>query len=138
MEPDSGEDWVDPPSAPREALKFQLAEAARRKWLVWSQDATRAFLQSDKKHHKKKIAIRPPKELGETGLWLLLLVLYGLRAAPAAWWLTFREALVNLGFKPCRSDPAFLILCVNKTLHGMTHVHVDDTLCSGDEIYQDR
>ena len=46
---DVDEDWVDPPSGTRESLKILLAEAVRRKWLVWSQDVTRAFLQSNKK-----------------------------------------------------------------------------------------
>ena len=108
----------------------------RRRWLVWSQDVTRAFLQSDTKYQKKKIAIRPPKELGESQLWFLLLVLYGLRGAPAAWWLTFKKVMLGLGFSQARNDPAFFLLKIKLVLHGLLHVHVDDNLCCGDEVFE--
>ena len=83
----------------------------RLKWLLRRLDALRAFLQSNRKSLTQNIAI-PPKELGEEEgmVYLLLLVLYGLRGAPKAWWLTFRDALIKVGFTQCRNDPAMFIL----------------------------
>ena len=70
-------------------------------------------------------------------VYLLDLVLYGLRGAPKAWWLTFRDALFEAGFKQCKNDPAFLLYSTDgRTVHGGVHVHVDDIIVGGDRVFE--
>jgi hypothetical protein len=64
---------------------------------------------------------------GPKKLWSLKRALYGLRQAPREWYLTFKKALEEMGFKPCPNEPSLYVY--NKDgVHCLIPVYVDDML----------
>ena len=133
----SGDEIIDAPTASREGSRMIAFKAAQEGWDIISLDVQSAFLQSHT--WDKDIYVRPPPDapVPQGVVWKLKRSLYGLRSAPAAWWLTFSKTLKEHGFKQCANDQAIFVLpdC-DGNVCGVMALHVDDLLATGNSFFE--
>ena len=96
------------PTVSHITLRMVLAIAAKRAYHLAQMDVKTAFLNVPL---KEEVYVELP--LGYKGplggpkkLWSLKRALYGLRQAPCEWYLTFKNALEEMDFKPCSNEPS--------------------------------
>jgi len=126
----------DSPTCSSEALKVVLSIIACMSWKPNSMDVKTAFLQGTKL--EREVFIRPPVEVGETGiLWKLEKCVYGLGDASLHWYKKVKECMTKLGGKVSKMEPALFIWHdENGDLSGVLTSHVDDFLWAGTEEFE--
>ena len=101
---------------------------------LWQGDANEAFLNSNTTEVTEgvRIFVKPPEDCGchEGCVWELFKMLYGLKSAPLAWFLTISKVLNKLGYKQCRDDPC-LFIKIAGPLYSILALVVDDILVLG-------
>ena len=82
--------------------------------------------------------VRPPPEgnCPEGYVWILKKCVYGLTDASLKWYLQVKKVMTNLGGKISDVDPALFTWYEDGILIGMTAVHVDDFLWSGNNYFE--
>ena len=94
FQPKSGTESNYSGGAASEAVRLGVAEAARRRWWIYTGDVCNAFLRAPVPEGTK-LALRPPGVLIRAGLaeqgevWEVLTAMYGFRTSPR-WWSTYR------------------------------------------------
>ena len=100
---------------------------------LWQGDANEAFLNSDTTEVTEgvRIFVKPPEDCGcpQGCVWELFKMLYGLKSAPLAWFLTISKVLNKLGYKQCRDDPC-LFIKIKESIYSVLALVVDDILAA--------
>ena len=127
---------TDSPTVAKYNIRMMLMAAEKEGWNVRASDVTSAFLQSGGIY--RDVSVRPPKESGvEKGkVWRLRKTVYGLLDASRGFYLSYSNALGNLGMEVSRLDPALFLFFDDKStrmskeskLSGIRSTHVDDSL----------
>ena len=127
---------TDSPTVAKYNIRMMLMAAEKEGWNVRASDVTSAFLQSGGIY--RDVYVRPPKESGvEKGkVWRLRKTVYGLLDASRGFYLSYSNALGNLGMEVSRLDPALFLFFDDKStrmskerkLSGIRSTHVDDSL----------
>ena len=113
------------------------------KFTLGSFDITTAFLRG-KADSSNPLAIEPPPELRrklgltEDEVCLLLGNAYGRVDAPLLFYKELSRQLERLGFERHPLEPCVFLLRSGPRLHGIVGMHVDDGLCGGDQVFQDK
>ena len=135
----------DSPTLGRHSRMLLLQMIASRCWNLCSFDIKAAFLQGQPQDDRI-IGLEPcPELIKEMNLkpnevCRLVKSAYGLIDAPYLWYKALSEALLKLGFEIAPFDPCLFVLRnhQNHKLHGVLGIHVDDGLCGGDEVFQEK
>lgn len=135
----------DSPTLGRHSRMLLLQLIASRGWDLCSFDIKAAFLQGQPQEDRV-IGLEPCVELTQAmslkpnEICRLVKSAYGLIDAPFLWYKALSEALLKLGFEIAPFDPCLFILRDHKNQkpHGVLGIHVDDGLCGGDEIFQEK
>ena len=128
--------------AASEAVRLGVAEAARRRWWIYTGDVCNAFLRAPVPEGTG-LALRPPGVLIRAGLaeqgevWEVLTAMYGFRTSPR-WWSTYRTKTMKaartstgLTFKHGVADPdTWQVKNDNDETVGLIIVYVDDYIWS--------
>ena len=122
-----------------------LQYAASAKWDIQSFDVQTAFLRGSEQNGRM-LAMEPPEEmrqrlkLRQDEVVRLLKGAYGRVDAPYLWFIELKKTLEDLGFKASPFDPCLFHLSDNTTqeTQGLIGIHVDDGLCCGNHIFQEK
>ena len=134
----------DSPTMWKLSRMFVLQTAASQKWTIESFDIKNAFLRGTDLSQDRKLAIEPPKEmrdklkLKDGEVLQLLKGAYGRVDAPYLWLVELKKGLEHLGFTQCPFDPCLFALTVRGVTQGLIGVHVDDGLCCGSQVFQQK
>ncbi len=134
----------DSPTMSKLSRMFVLQTAAANKWVIESFDIKTAFLRGTDLSQDRKLAIEPPKEmrdklkLKDGEVLQLLKGAYGRVDAPYLWFVELKNGLEQLGFTQCPFDPCMFALTIHGVTQGLIGVHVDDGLCCGSRIFQQK
>jgi len=122
----------DSPTVSRHSVLLILQVAASRSWVIWSANASNAFMQGDKTQDNVALYLRQPAEglpgLRRGQLMKVLKGIYGLMDAPRGWWLHLKATLLKLGLRQCSLDPAVFKYETGSGIILLLCVHVDDVL----------
>ena len=120
---------------------FLLQYCAARCWKIRNFDVKTAFLRGSRRDNRV-LGVEPPSELREkfqlkeNKTCELLKSAYGLVNAPYLWYVELKECLLSLNFQLSPLDPClFSLVDEHGVVHGLIGVHVDDGLCTGDEVF---
>ncbi len=135
----------DSPTMSKMSRMLILQYAASMRWTIESFDIKTAFLRGQEQS-TRTLGMEPPEELrkkmklNQSEIVQLLKGAYGRVDAPYLWYVELKRALENLGFKASPFDPCTFVLVDDKTKRtiGMIGVHVDDGLCCGNSIFQQK
>ena len=134
----------DSPTLSKHARMLLLQLIASNSWNLQSFDIKAAFLQG-KTQKDRIIGIEPVPELVEAlklrpdEICRLTKSAYGLIDAPYLWYQTLKEELLRLGFEVSPFDPCLYTLRDNNHRPcGVIGIHVDDGLCGGNEVFQQK
>ena len=133
----------DAPTLSREGRAVVLQTIASMKFTLGSFDITTAFLRG-KADSSNPLAIEPPPELrrklglSEDEVCLLLGNAYGRVDAPLLFYKELSRQLERLGFERHPLEPCVFLLKSGPKLHGIIGMHVDDGLCGGDKVFQEK
>lgn len=109
-------------------LRLLLALAVENNLKIDQMDVVTAFLNGNL---KEKVYMRQPKGFEEQGkegyVCLLKKALYGLKQAPRAWYEKLNQALIDMGFKRCETEPCVYIRKTRQSMMVIA-VYVDDIL----------
>ena len=132
------------PTLSKHARMLLLQMIASFGWNLQSFDIKAAFLQG-KTQKDRVIGIEPVPELVEAlklkpdEICRLTKSAYGLIDAPYLWYQTLKEELIRLGFEVAPFDPCLYVLRDDHHRPcGIIGVHVDDGLCGGNEVFQQK
>ena len=134
----------DSPTMSKLSRMLILQMAASRNWSIGSFDIKTAFLRGQEQG-SRILGIEPPPEMrdrlqlkpGET--LRLLKGAYGRVDAPYLWFQELKGALESLQFKAAPFDPCtFVLTDEHGVTQGLIGVHVDDGLCCGSEVFQEK
>lgn len=134
----------DSPTMSKLSRMFVLQTAASQKWTIESFDIKTAFLRGTDLSQERKLAIEPPKEmrdrlkLRDGEVLQLLKGAYGRVDAPYLWFVELKSGLEQLGFTQCPFDPCLFALTIHGETHGLIGIHVDDGLCCGSKLFQQK
>jgi hypothetical protein len=137
---DISDEAVDAPTGTKEGLRLLMFIAVQKGWTLHQRDATRAFLQSEKRtDNEKVIRLKCPKEANEDEdvSWILIKSIYGLRSAPKAWWNTITKVFLGNELKQLQGDKNLFMLKRSIELDGLIHLHVDDVMYAGEKTFLD-
>lgn len=119
------------PVARIETVRFILAIAAKRGWIVHHLDVKTAFLNGDL---KEEVYVKQPEGFiirgKENKVYRLRKALYGLRQAPRAWNEKLDKTLKQLGFTRCQKEQAVYTRLDGENLV-IVGVYVDDLIVTG-------
>lgn len=134
----------DSPTMSKLSRMFVLQTAASKKWNIESFDIKTAFLRGTDLSQDRKLGIEPPKEmrdrlkLRDGEVLQLLKGAYGRVDAPYLWFVELKKGLEQLGFVQCPFDPCLFVLSIRGETHGLIGIHVDDGLCCGSPVFQQK
>lgn len=128
---------ADSPTAGKETLRLFLGLCPSLKWKCSTIDIRAAFLQG--KEIDRTLFLMPPKDLKLEGkLWKLKRTVYGLVDASRSWYLSVRDALLALGCRQSKLDPALFMWYTDGEFSGMFAMHVDDFIWAGTASFQNK
>ena len=144
LDPGAADSPRDSPTLSKPSRMLALQLIASKSWTLQSFDIKAAFLQG--KPSERTIAIDPVPEMRammkmqDNEVGRLAKSAYGLMSAPLQWYAALHEELVHLGFQPSPMDPCLYVLRNVKTQEpdGILGIHVDDGLCGGNEVFQEK
>ena len=127
----------DAPTAEKRVLRIFLALLASNQWKCNCIDIKSAFLQG--KTFEREVYLRPPVEAenSEGKVWKLNKCVYGLNDTARVWYFTVRNALLSLGCKQLKVDPAMFYWYQNDKLAGMFLVYVNDFIWGGTKRFEE-
>ena len=128
----------DSPTCGKESLRIMLAILSSKSWSCNSMDIKTAFLQG--RSIERQVFVRPPPEanVSEGFIWQLNKCVYGLNDASRTWYLTVKEALLELGATVSKHDQAIFTYYDNGQLQGIVSTHVDDFCWGGTKFFESR
>ena len=144
-DPEVSEIPRDSPTMNKLTRMLLLQYAASAKWDIQSFDVQTAFLRGSEQNGRM-LAMEPPEEmrqrlkLRQDEVVRLLKGAYGRVDAPYLWFIELKKTLEDLGFKASPFDPCLFHLSDNTTqeTQGLIGIHVDDGLCCGNHIFQEK
>jgi len=144
-DPEVSEIPRDSPTMNKFTRMLLLQYAASAKWDIQSFDVQTAFLRGSEQNGRM-LAMEPPEEmrqrlkLRQDEVVRLLKGAYGRVDAPYLWFIELKKTLEDLGFKASPFDPCLFHLSDNTTqeTQGLIGIHVDDGLCCGNHIFQEK
>jgi hypothetical protein len=125
-----GEDFLDvyAPVTARSTVRILLAAAVHKRMYLRQLDIKTAFSNGT---IEEDIYMEQPEgfESGDKSFVCKLhRAIYGLKQAPRAWHQTLKKVLVQIGFKPCRADPAIFARRESDGSWSYINTYVDDFL----------
>ena len=134
FEEDSKNFHKDSPTCSKDCLRLMLIISSTYKWPVKSIDIRSAFLQGMRL--QRNVFLKPPVEANTDGkIWKLNYAVYGLSDASRHWYERVKFELVNLKVTVSRFDSALFYYEVDRCIHGILVVHVDDFLYAGTKLF---
>ena len=135
----------DSPTMSKLSRMLIVQWAASMGWDIESFDIKTAFLRGQEQS-ERVLGVEPTAELREklklkpNEVLRLLKGAYGRVDAPYLWFMELKKGLENLGFIPSPFDPCVFVLPNAKsgTPEGLVGIHVDDGLCCGSEVFQEK
>ena len=134
----------DSPTLTKLGRSLLLQCAASQQWQIGSFDVKTAFLRGSEQSDRV-LGLEPPEELRkkmglkEDEICQLLKGAYGRADAPLLWFKELQKGLVELGFRQAPFDPCVFTLIDDKgKTIGLIGVHVDDGLCCGNYVFQQK
>ena len=135
----------DSPTMSKLSRMLILQLAASNGWDIESFDIKTAFLRGSEQGDRV-LGIEPTAELRErlklqpNEVLQLLKGAYGRVDAPYLWFMELKRGLESLGFSASPFDPCTFVLVNPKTgtTEGVIGIHVDDGLCCGSKLFQDK
>ena len=135
----------DSPTMSKLSRMLILQLAASNGWDIESFDIKTAFLRGSEQGDRV-LGIEPTAELRErlklqpNEVLQLLKGAYGRVDAPYLWFMELKRGLESLGFTASPFDPCTFVLVNPKTgtTEGVVGVHVDDGLCCGSKLFQEK
>lgn len=121
------------------SIRVLVAIAAIFGFGLWSQDVSQAYLQSADKL-MRDVYVKPTKEfhLASNQLLKILKPLYGISDSGDYWHSTFSNHLIHdLRMTTCTGDLYLFFKVVDGKLRGMTGAYVDDTIGTGDRVFEE-
>ena len=126
----------DSPTGDKACLRMIAALATSFNWKLQSIDIKSAYLQAD--NLDRQVYVRPPKELKKSGLiWQLEKPVYGLIDSARNWYASISQFLISVGCQVSLYDKALFSFHHNNKLCGLTLLHVDDFIFSGNQKFLD-
>ena len=137
FEEDTSNLQTDSPTCSTENTRIVIAIATSKRWQLRTLDVKGAYLQG--KGIKRKIYIKPPKDLAQSCLWLLKKTVYGLCDAARAWYDTVSTTLIRLGMETDHLWGQSLFFWMKDgKLQGLLAVHVDDFMYAGENSFMEQ
>ena len=135
----------DSPTMSKLSRMLILQTAASRGWNIESFDIKTAFLRGQEQGNRT-LGLEPNEELRERlkmhpqEVLKLLKGAYGRVDAPYLWFMELKRGLEALSFQASPFDPCTFVLTCPQTgkTEGLVGVHVDDGLCCGSALFQDK
>ena len=134
----------DSPTLNRHSRMLLLQLISSKQWSLKSFDIKAAFLQGQPQKGRL-LAIEPVPELKtamklhDTEICQLTKSAYGLVDAPYLWYKELQKHLISLGFEESPFDPCVFVLRDAKgNPQGVLGLHVDDGLCGGNEVFEEK
>ena len=111
------------------SIRLLCSIAAQRGLQMEHLDVKNAFVQSPVEEGRQMF-VEPPKGFCTPNTILLLKrSLYGTRQASRMWQQTLANALLEMDFKRCPTDPCLYVLSINGETKMILGVYVDDIIC---------
>jgi len=135
----------DSPTMSKLSRMLIVQWAASMGWDIESFDIKTAFLRGQEQS-ERVLGVEPTAELREklklkpNEVLRLLKGAYGRVDAPYLWFMELKKELESLGFIPSPFDPCVFVLPNERsgTPEGLVGIHVDDGLCCGSEVFQEK
>ena len=135
----------DSPTMTKLTRMLILQTAASMRWDIESFDIRTAFLRGSETSNRV-LGIEPPDEmrnhmkLKPQEILRLMKGAYGRVDAPFLWFQELKAGLEQVGFVPSPFDPCAFLLPnpQTKMTEGIIGVHVDDGLCCGSQLFQEK
>ena len=136
------------PTVTTAVVSIAMQLAANKGFKTYIADLKNAFMQSDQfQRTTGRLFYRQPKEglpgMSSEQIIEVLAGAYGLGDAPAHWRKSLKKVLIALGYMQSEMDPCtFKYFGTdhkgNKVLRGIIIVEVDDLLCFGDQMHDEK